>query len=408
MIKSPWEGKLARNMYAGSILEIFIVTAVTTVLTIRFILGATGYPQVSGGGLHVAHVLVGGLAMLISILILLTFLGNYSKSLAAVLGGFGFGAFIDELGKFITSDNNYFFQPTIGLIYITFVLLFILIKKISRSYLTEKERQINLLEISKEAVLKGDEAYGILMARSMLKRSAAQKTRLKGSNETAGCLDEIPDLPPLLNPEPKVYAAAKTRAKSLYSWMIGRRWFIQFLIAFFLLNALISLIEVIYLTIGIQNAVFWAIFALASLGVYRAIVSGISTVKKIVYILTLMIMALIFPFTIMGLTLPSLPLADWLRLGFTALAGSFSVAGILTIRKDKVRAYHLFENSMLIYIFFVHVFDFFDIQLYELFDLFEDLVTLMGLRYMINQEERKESVMGNQTGKISPGAREVM
>ena len=56
-------------------------------------------------------------------------------------------------------------------------------------------------------------------------------------------------------------------------------------------------------------------------------------------------------------------------------------------------------NSMLIYIFFVHVFDFFDIQLYELFDLFVDLVTLMGLRYMINQEERKESVIGNQTNK---------
>ncbi len=55
---------------------------------------------------------------------------------------------------------------------------------------------------------------------------------------------------------------------------------------------------------------------------------------------------------------------------------------------------------MLIYIFFVHVFDFFDIQLYELFDLFVDLVTLMGLRYMINQEERKESVIGNQTNKV--------
>jgi len=72
---------------------------------------------------------------------------------------------------------------------------------------------------------------------------------------------------------------------------------------------------------------------------------------------------------------------------------------MLTIRKDRLKAYHLFENSMLIYIFFVHVFDFFDIQLYELFDLFVDLVTLMGLRYMINQEERKESVIGNQTNK---------
>lgn len=397
MFRRPWEGKLARNMYAGSILGIFIITAVTTVLAIRFFLEATGYPQVSGGGLHIAHVLVGGLAMLISILILLMFLGNYSRSLAAALGGFGFGAFIDELGKFITSDNNYFFKPSIGLIYIIFVLLFILIKEISnRSYLTEKERQVNLLEISKEAVLKGDEAYGMQMARSILERIAAQKTSLRHSDKTAGCLDEMQDLPPLLSPEPRVYIAARTRAESLYSWMIGRRWFIQFLIAFFFLKALIALIEVIYLTVGIHNAIFWAIFVLVSLGVYRALVSGISTVKKIFYVLILIILALIFPFTILGLTLPSLPLVDWLHLGFTALAGGFSAAGILTIRKDRLKAYHLLENSVLIYIFFVHVFDFFNIQLYGLFDLFVDLVTLMVLRYMIDQEERKESGIRNQ------------
>jgi len=33
--------------------------------------------------------------------------------------------FIDELGKFITSDNNYFFQPTISLIYIVFIIIFL-------------------------------------------------------------------------------------------------------------------------------------------------------------------------------------------------------------------------------------------------------------------------------------------
>lgn len=401
MIRSPWEGKLARNIYAGSVLEVFMVTAVTSVLAIRFFLEITGYPQVSGGGLHIAHVLVGGLFMLISILILLTFLGNYSRSLAAVLGGFGFGAFIDELGKFITSDNDYFFQPTIGLIYIIFVLLFVFIREISnRNYLTEKEKQVNFLEISEEAVLKGNEAYGTLMSRSILERIATQKVSLRDSDKTAGGLDEILDLLPPSNLEPRIYTTAKTRADNLYNWMIRRRWFIQFLIAFFFLKSLISLIEVIYLNVDIHNAVFWAIFALVSLGVYRILISGISTTKKVSYITILIILTSIFPFTVLDLALPSLSLIDWFHLGFTALAGGFSIAGILSIRKDRLKAYRLLENSVLIYIFFVHVFDFFEIQLYGLFGLSIDLVTLMGLRYMIDQESKKEPGIQNQPEEI--------
>lgn len=44
------------------------------------------------------------------------------QRLCALIGGIGFGLFIDELGKFITRDNNYFFQPTIGLIYAVFAI----------------------------------------------------------------------------------------------------------------------------------------------------------------------------------------------------------------------------------------------------------------------------------------------
>lgn len=399
---SPWERKLARNIYAGSLLEVFMVTAVTSVLAIRFFLEITGYPQVSGGGLHIAHVLVGGFFMLISILILLIFLGNYSRSLAAVLGGFGFGAFIDELGKFITSDNNYFFKPTIGLIYIIFVLLFFFIRKISnRSYLTEKEKHVNFLEISEEAVLIDDKAYGMPLSKSILERIATQKASQKDSDRTAGGLDEMPDLPPPSSLEPKIYTIAKIKADNLYNWMIRRRWFIQFLIAFFFLKSLISLTEAIYVNIDIRNAVFWAIFALVSLGIYRILVSGISTMKKISYIVILIILTSIFPFTILNLAPPSLSLIDWFHLSFIVLAGGFSIAGILSIRKDRLKAYHLLENSVLIYIFFVHVFDFFEIQLYGLVGLSVDLVTLIGLRYMIDQETRKESGMQNQPKKIA-------
>ena len=65
--------------------------------------------------------------MLISPSFLAINLGYINKSsyyLVATLGGLGFGAFINELGKFITGDNDYFCQLTVALIYIIFVLLY--------------------------------------------------------------------------------------------------------------------------------------------------------------------------------------------------------------------------------------------------------------------------------------------
>ena len=393
MIKGLWERKFARNIYAGNLLEIFMVTAVTAVLAIRFFLEITGYPQVGGGGLHIAHVLVGGLFMLVSILILLIFLGNYSRSLAAFLGGFGFGAFIDELGKFITSNNDYFFKPSIALIYITFVLLFIFIRKISNiRYLTEKEKQVNFLEISEEAVLKGDNTYRMLLARSIPETTDNQKIFLKDLDKPAENLNEIPGLLSFSDLEPVFYTNLKHRVSNLYSWMIKKTWFIQFLITFFFVKSLVVLIEAIYVNVNIHNSAFWAIFAfLVSLAIYVILISGISNMKKISYSIILIVLSSIFPYAVLDLTLPSLSLIDWLHLGFTILAAAFSVAGILTLRKNRLKAYRLLESSVLIYIFFVHVFNFFEIQLYGIFGLAVDLVTLIGLRYMIDQESRKES-----------------
>jgi len=394
MIRSTWERIFARNIYAGSLLEIFMVTAVTAVLAIRFFLEITGYPQVGGGGLHIAHVLVGGFFMLVSILILLIFLGNYSRSLAAFLGGFGFGAFIDELGKFITSDNNYFFKPTIGLIYITFILLFIFIRKISNvKYLTEKEKQVNFLEISKEAVLRGDNTYRMLLSESTPETTNNEKVFLKNLDKPAENLNEIPGLLSSSDLEPAFYTNLKRRVSNFYGWMIKKTWFVQLLITFFFVKSLVVLIESIYINVNIENTVFWAVFAfLVSLAIYVILISEISNTKKISYSIILLVLTLIFPYAVLDLTLPSLSLIDWLHLGFTFLAAAFSIAGILNIRKNRLKAYRLLESSVLIYIFFVHVFNFLEIELYGIFGLAVDLVTLIVLRYMIAQETKTEAV----------------
>jgi hypothetical protein len=115
-------------------LDIFFVCAVTSVLTTRFFLRLTNYFQLTYEKLHFAHVLWGGLLMTVAIFLLLIFYTNrIVRHFAAGIGGLGFGLFIDELGKFITKDNNYFFQPTIALIYAIFIALYLLIKIIEKS-----------------------------------------------------------------------------------------------------------------------------------------------------------------------------------------------------------------------------------------------------------------------------------
>lgn len=122
----------ARDLSSPILVEIWLVAAVTTILGTRLYLALTGYPQVGGATLHIAHMLWGGLAMVIAFGMLLTMASAVWKPTAALVGGFGFGLFIDELGKFITKDNDYFYRPAIALIYAVLVTLFLVSRSIDR------------------------------------------------------------------------------------------------------------------------------------------------------------------------------------------------------------------------------------------------------------------------------------
>ncbi|GAB3254987.1 hypothetical protein GCM10027456_31390 [Kineosporia babensis] len=115
---------LVRSEKASVHLITFVVAAVSTILITRAYLALTGYPKIGGdSGLHVAHVLPGGLLMLASIVLSFSYVGRGPRPIAALLGGVGFGLFIDEVGKFVTADNNYFFEPAAAIIYVVFAAL---------------------------------------------------------------------------------------------------------------------------------------------------------------------------------------------------------------------------------------------------------------------------------------------
>src|SRR5579872_2142060 len=141
---------LARDVDAGAYLETLLVAAVSSVLLTRLYLQITGFPQIGSGGLHLAHLLWGGLLMLVSLVLMLATLGKRQKHLSATVGGIGFGLFIDELGKFVTSDNNYFFQPAVSLIYVILVLLFLLTRAIVRREPSPMEALVNAADLVRE------------------------------------------------------------------------------------------------------------------------------------------------------------------------------------------------------------------------------------------------------------------
>lgn len=133
----------------ADLLDTFLVSAIATLIVIRIFLEATGYPQLGGGGLHIAHVLWGGLGMLVAIVLLLLYLSPTTRLIAAVVGGAGFGAFVDELGKFVTSDNDYFFKPTAAILYALFAILFLATREIRRFRgLSPEECLVNSVELA--------------------------------------------------------------------------------------------------------------------------------------------------------------------------------------------------------------------------------------------------------------------
>lgn len=159
------------NLNAGEYFENLLIAAVTTILGIRFYLDFTGYPKIGGGGIHIAHMLWGGLLMLLCIIMLFTFLNRAMLHFGAIIGGIGFGTFVDELGKFITSDNDYFFQPTFAIIYIIFILLFLLFRFFEKRHrLSTIDYLSNAFELTRQTATEGMNPQVKTRALSLLRK----------------------------------------------------------------------------------------------------------------------------------------------------------------------------------------------------------------------------------------------
>jgi len=372
-----------RSIYAETLLENFFVAAVVSLFAIRLILRLTGYPTFGGESFHITHMLFGGFLMLIAFFILLSSLNHSSQELAAAIGGAGFGIFIDELGKFITNDNNYFYQPTIALIYVIFVIIYLAIRIINRhQILSPQEALANALEIAKQASLSDLDA-----------RDQQLILRLLGQSDPNDPFTQnLKDMLPRISTVPTRHAPVITRVKQIvdngYQAVTARWWFTGAIIAFFILSSGITLYSIIALIDWSWLLLIWIITGIIILFTLLNQWRNRAALLQVIVAMAIIGVAIFVAFVVMD-NLKATPVSfiDFAPFISSSTSAILVVIGILRIYRFRLGAYYMFRRAILVSILLTRVFSFYDYQFAALAGLAWDIMVLLALRYMIRQEE---------------------
>lgn len=319
---------LVRNIDAEDLLENFLVTGVLSVLGIRLYLRLTGYPEILTARLHIAHVIFGGFLMMIALIMLLAYINREIRYLATYIGGLGFGAFIDELGKYITRDNNYFYQPTIALIYVTFVLIFLSIRVWnSKRRLSTKEYAVNALELTKEALVNDLDLTEKKRAMNLLRKADQKDPIVLLLQKVLGEMSPIPV-------EDSWFTKLRKWVSEYYKKLVRTPWFNRMVVVFFIVLTIFGMGKAIYLFRDPDS------------------------------------------------------FSDWGELISTCFSGLFVLVGIYFLRRRKyLMAYESFRLSLLVSIFLVQFFLFYKEQLSAVLGLVFNILALNVLEYLILQKE---------------------
>jgi len=332
----------------ADLLDTFLISAIAAVVVIRIFLEATGYPQLGGGGLHIAHVLWGGLGMLVAIVLLLLYLSPTTRLIAALVGGAGFGAFVDELGKFVTSDNDYFFRPTAAILYALFVVLFLATREVRRFRgLSPEECLVNAVELAERlasGTLTADDRDRALQLLARADQAHPLVDPLRASFVAA-------DLAPMSFARLRWVGSAGART---YAAIVSSRWFRRILAAIFILAGVAFVLTAIS-TVALLGGAFFGVVD-AQIALEEETTGG--TIASLIQ-------------AIAGL-----------------VAGVLIVRGVFALRRSRVKAYRAFELAILLDLLLAQPFAFLDVGFGAAVDVFIDLALLATLRYLQNQERK--------------------
>jgi hypothetical protein len=324
---------LIRNIEATAYRENFLVSAIVSVFVIRLYLRLTHYPTIGAGEFHIAHLLFGGFFMMLSLLILLSFLNEKAATVSSVVGGIGFGAFIDELGKFITADNNYFYQPTIALIYIIFVLLYLISRFIPRYQpYTQREYLVNAIEMIKESAVNDFDEEEERRAEEYLSKCDPKNPIVKALKRL------LTQLEVEANPPPGILTKVRRWFRKQYS-VIAQSGFV--------VNAVIIFLVV-------------------------------STILTILQIATV------------SLNRPMLNFSELGQLYSSILSGLFVLIGVFALRFSRVEAYRFFRIAVLVTILLTEFFIFMHLGWYNIFGLAMNVFALFVINYAMARDNKSK------------------
>jgi len=276
--------------------------------------------------------------MVAALILTMAFLGSRVQRLASVVGGVGFGLFIDELGKYITQDNNYFFQPTVAMIYLIFVLMFLVFRSLSNRQrrFSKEEHLLNALNLLEEAVINELDRPELKRVLTNLRHSDPHHPLVKPLQAALERIDVQPA------GEPTVLLRWLRRIERTYQKIVATTWAIRLIDFVFALKAGIFLTEVV------ADASEWR---------NQASLEGIAAVSVLQFTASL-------------------------------VSTGFVVGGIAVIRRSRLKAYELFTKSLLIDLFVVQFFSFYQNQFKALPGFILSVLLYIALRFLVQQERR--------------------
>lgn len=391
------ERTFVRSIYADNMVETFLISAIAAVLLIRMYLGITGYPQLAAGGLHVAHVVWGGLLMLVSVVVLLSFASRPAREIASFLGGVGFGTFVDEVGKFLTQDNNYFFQPAIAIIYVIFALVYVAGKALTRERsLSQRECLSHVVEILNHGIHEGLYPQDRDRAFALLARCDPDDQTVRNLGATLAQMDVAAAT------EPGILSKLRRLPYRSYQRAVRQPWFLAAVVGLFLLQSVTTLVENVALVQWSLGLAFWFIgggLAMWSLVFFRR--GQISPFAIVVAALLVMLSLLTTRAVLMNLRETPWSFVTMGSIIFPAVSSALVLVGIGLLPHSRLAAFQMFQRAILITILLTQVYAFYEDQLIALSGLFINIVILLALRYMINQEQAR-SVESVRMAAVAP------